>query len=234
MSRWCLVVEDESPLGELICDNLAVEGYGTELVRDGQRALDRIQKGGIDLVILDIMLPSMDGFAVLQRMREAGDSTPVLILSARNSDQDRIQGLELLADDYMTKPFNLRELLLRVAALMRRAATVPEGADVVDCSGCRVDFRTRQFHSRSGDIKHLNDSEVKLLRLLANRSGEVLTRREILDHLYGPSSLPAARTLDNLILGLRHLFEDNGKKPRILHTVRGVGFRFTPYAESNG
>ena len=227
VTRWCLVVEDESPLGEMICDNLSSEGYGTELVRDGQASVDRVKKGGIDLIILDIMLPVLDGFEALRRIRQSGDSTPVLILSARIADKDRILGLELQADDYLTKPFNLRELLLRVAALMRRSPSLPAGEDILDWDEFRIDFRSREFTDKDGDTRLLSDSEIKLLRLLANRNGEVVSRREILDHLYGPSSLPSARTLDNLILNLRRLFRDDSKNPRYLHTVRGVGFRFS-------
>jgi len=216
----------------MICDNLSLEGYGTELVRDGQAAVDRAQKGGIDIIILDIMLPGLDGFEALRRIRQSGNTTPVLILSARIADKDRILGLELQADDYLTKPFNLRELLLRVAALMRRSTSLPAGEDIMDWGKYRVDFRSREFTDSDGDTRVLNDSEVKLLRMLINRNGDVVSRREILDHLYGPSSLPSARTLDNLILSLRRLFHDDGKNPRYLHTVRGVGFRFSPKLEA--
>lgn len=225
MTRWCLVVEDESPLGEMIVDNLVADELGAELVRDGQAALQRLERGGLDLVILDIMLPHVDGFEVLRQMRERGDHTPVLILSARVADDDRIRGLELKADDYLTKPFNLRELLLRVRALLRRAAPTPAGADVVTIGDCTVDFRAHDAVRGDGEHKRLSDSEIKLLRLLAFRAGEVVPRKEILDHVYGTSNIAATRTLDNLVLSLRRLLEKDTKAPRHLHTVRGVGFR---------
>ena len=120
MSRWILVVEDEPALGEMLCDNLQTDGYGTELVRSGTAARDRINKGGLDLIILDIMLPGIDGFEVLEHMRNQGDNTPVLILSARIDDADRIRGLELRADDYLTKPFDLDEVRSMARRVMER------------------------------------------------------------------------------------------------------------------
>ncbi|MBK8974588.1 MAG: response regulator transcription factor [Planctomycetes bacterium] len=225
MTRFCLVVEDESPLGEMLCDNLHAEGYRAELVRDGVAALQRLALGGIDLVLLDIMLPEADGFEVLRRMRERGDRTPVLVLSARSADRDRIRGLELEADDYLTKPFNLRELLLRVAALLRRTPAPPPGTDVLQVGRCRVDFRSHEVVCERGEHRHLSDSELKLLRLLSGRAGEVVSRREILDHVFGKSANPSTRTLDNLVLGLRRTLEDDTRQPRHLHTVRGVGLK---------
>ena len=227
MTRWCLVVEDELALGEMICDNLGLESYGTELVRTGAEALERLAKGGIDLVILDIMLPVFDGFTVLEKMRERGDNTPVLILSARSSDADRIRGLELKADDYLTKPFNLRELLLRVEALMRRHPAPGAGVDVLDFCGNRIDFRTHRARTWEGQDLEPTPTELKLLRLLASREGVVVSRREIVDHLFGSSTPVTTRTLDNLVLRLRKLFERESQHPRHLHTVRGVGLRFT-------
>ena len=227
MTRWCLVVEDELALGEMICDNLELESYGTELVRTGAEALERLTKGGIDLVILDIMLPVLDGFTVLEEMRKRGDNTPVLILSARSSDGDRIRGLELQADDYLTKPFNLRELLLRVEALMRRHPAPGAGVDMLDFSGNKIDFRTHRARTWKGQEVEPTPTELKLLRLLASREGIVVSRREIVDHLFGPSTPVTTRTLDNLVLRLRKLFERESQHPRHLHTVRGVGLRFT-------
>ena len=137
MSRWILVVEDEAALGEMICDNLRQEGYGAELVTTGPAAEARIAKGGVDLVILDIMLPGIDGFTILETMRRRDDDTPVLVVSALISDADRIRGLELRADDYLTKPFNLKELLLRVGALLRRGQSGqrPQSGASIDIHG---------------------------------------------------------------------------------------------------
>lgn len=228
MSRWILIAEDERQLGEMLCDNLTLESYHAEHVLNGKQALERMEKGGIDLLILDVMLPLMDGFEVLQALRERGDKTPVLILSARADDQDRIRGLELQADDYLTKPFNLRELLLRVDALLRRQPTPEAGDDTLDFGGNRVDFRAMTAACFRGDREALTATETKLLRLLAGHSSTVVTRRAVVETLFGSSAPKTVRTLDNVILRLRKLFERDPANPKHIHTVRGVGFRFEP------
>jgi two-component system alkaline phosphatase synthesis response regulator PhoP len=228
MSRWILVAEDERALGEMLCDNLTLESWHAEHVFTGPRALERMAKGGIDLLILDVMLPGLDGFEVLRQLRARGDRTPVLILSARSADADRIRGLELHADDYLTKPFNLRELLLRVDALLRRGRPPEAGADTLEFGGNRVDFRAMQARSHAGETIDLTASETKLLKLLAGHAGTVVARRNVVEHLFGSNATPTARTLDNVVLRLRKLFEPDPAKPRHLHTVRGIGFRFDP------
>ncbi len=230
MTRWCLVVEDESPLGEMICDNLQVEGYGVELVRDGEAAAERIARGGLDLIVLDVMMPKRDGFSVLEEMRARGDQTPVLILSARASDEDRIRGLELRADDYLTKPFHLRELLLRVSGLMRRAAPAEESTEVLEFGGNRIDFRSHTATNWRREELKLSESELKLLRILSGQPGIAVPRREVVDLLYGPMTPVTTRTLDNVVAALRRYFEPDTHKPQFLHTVRGVGWRFTQEA----
>lgn len=228
MSRWILVAEDERALGEMLCDNLALESWHAELVLTGPRALERMAKGGIDLLILDVMLPGLDGFEVLRQLRARGDDTPVLVLSARAADQDRIRGLELRADDYLTKPFHLRELLLRVEALLRRGRPPGPGTDTLEFAGHRIDFRAMVAHCRSGERVDLTTSETRLLKLLAGHAGTVVTRRTAVEHLFGSGAPPTARTLDNVMLRLRKLFESDPGNPRHLQTVRGTGFRFDP------
>jgi two-component system alkaline phosphatase synthesis response regulator PhoP len=228
MSRWILVAEDERALGEMLCDNLTVEGYHAEHVLTGPRALERMQKGGIDLLLLDVMLPGLDGFEVLRQLRERGDQTPVLILSARSADRDRIRGLELHADDYLTKPFNLRELLLRVDALLRRRPAPAPGSDRLAFGGNDIDFRAMQATCRDGSRVELTVTETKLLKLLAGHAGTVVSRKLVVEHLFGSSAVPTVRTLDNVVLRLRKLFEADPAAPHHLHTVRGIGFRFDP------
>jgi two-component system alkaline phosphatase synthesis response regulator PhoP len=228
MSRWILVAEDERALGEMICDNLALESWHAEHVFTGPRALERMAKGGIDLLILDVMLPGLDGFQVLRQLRARCDRTPVLILSARSADADRIHGLELHADDYLTKPFNLRELLLRVDALLRRGSPPPAGADTLAFGGNHVDFRGMQARTHDGQTVELTASETKLLKLLAGHAQTVVARKTVVEHLFGSGATPTARTLDNVVLRLRKLFEPDPAVPRHLHTIRGVGFRFDP------
>lgn len=225
MSRWILVAEDERALGEMLCDNLSLESYHAEHVFTGAKALERMAAGGIDLLILDVMLPGVDGFEVLRRLRERGDTTPVLILSARAADQDRIRGLELQADDYLTKPFNLRELLLRVDALLRRRKAPAAGDDLLEFAGNRVDFRAMSATTRTGETVELTATETKLLKLLAGHPGAVVTRKTIVEHLFGSSAPVTVRTLDNVVLRLRKLFEADPTAPRHLITVRGLGLR---------
>lgn len=219
-------------MGEMLADNLQSDGWVAELVRDGLTAIERLERGGVDVVVLDVMLPGCSGFDVLSQMRTRGDQTPVLILSARSDDQDRIRGLELKADDYLTKPFNLQELLLRVRGLLRRSAPTPVGTDTFATPHCTVDFRSHEATRKDGSVRRLTESEIKLLRLLSGRPGEVVTRKEILDHVFGVRST-ASRTLDNLVLSLRRLLEADSGPPCHLLTIRGVGLRLVadPAAE---
>jgi two-component system, OmpR family, alkaline phosphatase synthesis response regulator PhoP len=167
-------------------------------------------------------------YEVLRQLRARGDSTPVLVLSARSADQDRIRGLELEADDYLTKPFNLRELLLRIDALLRRRPPPAAGDDVLRFGGNEVDFRSMRARCHDGKEVDLTASETKFLKLLAGRAGTVVSRRTVVEHLFGSSAVSTVRTLDNLALRLRKLFEPQPSAPRHLCTVRGVGFRFDP------
>lgn len=228
MSRWILVAEDERQLGEMLCDNLSLESYHAEHVVTGPAALERMAQGGVDLLILDVMLPGKDGFEVLAELRGRGDATPVLILSARADDQDRIRGLELQADDYLTKPFNLRELLLRVDALLRRRPAPTAGSDTLEFGGNRVDFRAMTATCHRGRAATLTATETKLLKLLAGHAETVVTRRAVVETLFGSAAPTTVRTLDNVVLRLRKLFERDPANPRHFHTVRGVGFRFEP------
>jgi two-component system alkaline phosphatase synthesis response regulator PhoP len=227
MTSWCLVVEDEPALGEMIRDNLLLEGHGAELVADGEAALARIRRGGVDLVVLDVMLPRRDGFSILSEIRKDGNDVPVLVVSARSRDADRILGLELEADDYLGKPFHLKELLLRVNALLRRARAPRRTADVLTIDGNRIDFRALELRTSRGTVETLTDREAKLLKALALRDGEVVTRRELVAMLFGSDSAPTTRTLDNLIVNLRRMLGDDPRSPRLLHTLRGIGYRMT-------
>jgi DNA-binding response OmpR family regulator len=228
VSRWILVAEDEVPLGEMLCDNLALESYHAEHVRTGPQALERMARGDIDLLILDLMLPGCDGFEVLKQLRARGNDTPVLILSARSADRDRIRGLELQADDYLTKPFNLRELLLRVDALLRRRPAPGAGSDVIEFGGNRVDFRAMRARTHRGEDVELTATETRLLKLLAAHAKTVVSRKTVVEHLFGSTAPLTVRTLDNVVLRLRKLFEVEPGEPRHVQTVRGLGLRFEP------
>ncbi|MCB9919291.1 MAG: response regulator transcription factor [Planctomycetes bacterium] len=221
-----LVVEDEHLLGRMICDNLALDGHVPELARRGDTALDRLREARFDLVILDIMLPGINGFEVLRSLRADGNETPVLILSARSSDADRIRGLEYRADDYLTKPFNIKELLLRVQALLRRARTVHE-IDTIDIGDNRITFDRHELATWDERIVVLSPSEARLLRTLVQHRGSVVSRNELVASTFGPGMAATVRTLDNLVSKLRKAIERDAANPVHLKTVRGVGYTLT-------
>lgn len=225
-----LLVEDEAHLAEVVADNLELEGYELQVVGDGRSALDKARAERFDLILLDVMLPGLDGFAVCDALRKDGNRVPVLFLTARGSRDDRVRGLELGGDDYLTKPFDLTELILRVAAILRRAEWVAEPSpagdslqlgDVhVDIAGCRLEKDGRSFE--------LSPKEALILRCLAERPGQVITRAEIVDRVWGYDAFPTLRTVDNFIVRLRRLLEPDPREPTYIHTVRGSGYRLTP------
>ncbi|MHB1311248.1 MAG: response regulator transcription factor [Gemmatimonadaceae bacterium] len=225
-----LLVEDEPNLARGIRENLEAEGYTVDHVADGRVALDKIRHHEYGLVILDVMLPGMDGFTICETARKEGRDTPVLFLTARGGTDDRIRGLGVGGDDYLAKPFHLKELLLRVAAILRRrvrydAITALE--PVVRFGGNEFDFRSFRGHSRDGVEQFLTQKEAMILKVLAERAGQVVWRDEILDLVWGEDVLPSTRTIDNFIVRLRKRFEEDPEQPRHFHTVRGIGYRFT-------
>ena len=225
-----LVVEDEPHLAEVISDNLEVEGYRVEVVHDGQAACDRILSDTPDLVLLDVMLPGLGGLEVCQRIRAAGNKVPVLFLTAKGEDDDRVAGLEAGGDDYLAKPFDLRELLLRVRAILRRTRwfdTSAREAETLALGESVVDFRAFLVHQGDQE-RELSAKETMILRCLAERPGEVVTREDILDRVWGYDAFPTTRTIDNFIVRLRRLLEPDPQNPRYIHTIRGKGYRLTP------
>ena len=232
MSSRILVVEDEAHLAAGIAENLDAEGYEAEVASDGVSGLERLLGGAFDLVVLDVMLPGLDGFAVCQQARAAGNSTPILFLTARGDLEDRIRGYESGGDDYLSKPFHLRELLLRVRAILRRGR-LPEAN--LTFGDNRMDFRTFTALAWDGREHELTFKEAMILRCLSRRPGEVVTREEILDEVWGSEAFPSTRTIDNFILRLRKRFEPDPEGPVHFHTIRGVGYRLTlaPRRESD-
>lgn len=226
-----LVVEDEESLAEGIAENLQLEGYETEIAPDGLHAMERIRAGTWDLILLDIMLPGMDGYTICQTARSEGIEIPVLFLTAKGSTGDRIRGLEAGGDDYLSKPFALKELLLRVAAILRRKSWYlkPEDAAGATLSfgGNTIDFKTYQGKAWDGSEQHLTHKEALILKCLADRTGQIVSREEILEQVWGYEIFPSTRTIDNFIVRLRKRFEREPEAPRHFHTQRGVGYRFT-------
>ncbi|MDG1500685.1 MAG: response regulator transcription factor [Planctomycetota bacterium] len=226
-----LVVEDEESLAEGIAENLQLEGYETEIAPDGLHAMERIRAGTWDLILLDVMLPGMDGYTICQTARSEGIEIPVLFLTAKGSTGDRIRGLEAGGDDYLSKPFALKELLLRVAAILRRKSWYlkPEDAAGATLSfgGNTIDFKTYQGKAWDGSEQHLTHKEALILKCLADRTGQIVSREEILEQVWGYEIFPSTRTIDNFIVRLRKRFEREPEAPRHFHTQRGVGYRFT-------
>ena len=223
-----LVVEDEATLAEVLSDNLEHEGYAVTVAHDGEDGYRLWSRGAPDLVVLDVMLPGMSGIALCRRRRDEGDHTPVLFLSARGRPEDRVEGLAAGGDDYLGKPFHLQEFLLRIKAMLRRRGW-SEDADAGFAFGDhRVDYRSWTARLADGREALLGEREIGIFKLLATRAGEVVSRDDILDEVWGSDAFPASRTVDNFVLRLRRLFEPDPSSPIYFHTVWGVGYRFTP------
>jgi two-component system alkaline phosphatase synthesis response regulator PhoP len=229
MSKRILIVEDEAHIAEGIKDNLELEGYAAEVAATGTDGLRRYHEGNFDLIILDVMLPGTDGLSVCDQIRREGGRLPILFLTARDRDADRIKGLEAGGDDYLTKPFNLKELLLRIQAMFRRQAWYRSGElaeSELDFGRSHVDFRTYEATGPHGKVT-LTQKEVMLMKLLAENEGQVITRDRILDAVWGYDVYPTTRTVDNFILRLRKYFEPEPRHPVHIHTLRGAGYKFT-------
>ena len=225
-----LLVEDELTLAAGIRENLEAEGYGVEHLARGNEALEAILHREFDLVVLDVMLPELDGYTICSRAREAGRDVPILFLTAKSEGRDRIRGLEAGGDDYLSKPFHLEEFLLRVRAILRRRLWLEaEGVKgrVISFGGNEFDVRAMQARSFDGRRHDLSQKEAMILQTLADREGEVVSRDEILDAVWGYDVFPSSRTVDNFIVRLRKRFEPRPDDPVFIHTVRGIGYRFT-------
>jgi DNA-binding response OmpR family regulator len=222
-----LIIEDEESILMGLEDDLGLEGYQVTGVRDGAEGLARASDGGYDLIILDIMLPGMNGFEVCKRLRQASVTTPILILTAKSQEIDKVLGLELGADDYVTKPFGRRELLARVKAILRRGAGPPTETETELCrfGDVEVDFRRYEVR-KDGRAVHLTSREYALLRFLIEHGDDVVGRSEILDQVWGDAASVYPRTVDTHVGRLRKKLEDDPKRPRYIVGIRGVGYRF--------
>ncbi|MGQ0830005.1 MAG: response regulator transcription factor [Bacteroidota bacterium] len=232
MSKYkILLVEDEEHLLKTIQLNLELEGYSVTTAITGIEALKKIRSAAFDLLILDVMLPEMTGFDVCETIRKENNTTPVLFLTAKGSGSERIQGLKLGADDYLTKPFNLEELLLRVQILIKRNHPTNTDAKKSPVSynfgDNEVNFITYEIKGVNGKRAVISKREIDLLKLLIERKGEVVSREEILDAVWGKDVYPSSRTIDNYILAFRKYFEKNQREPQHFHSIRSVGYKFT-------
>ena len=225
-----LLVEDEENLQEALKLNLELEDYEVTCADNGVEALKAVQQEYFDLMILDVMLPELDGIAVCESIRLQNIDIPILILSAKNSSADRVLGLKKGADDYLTKPFNLEELLLRVSKLVAksdRLAIRQPLQQVYRFGKNSVDFKALECTTRGGERIMLTKKEIMLLKLLIENKNEVVTREKILQAVWGYNVYPTTRTIDNFILSFRKYFEEDSRNPKYFHSVRGIGYKYT-------
>ena len=228
MNSRVLLVEDEDALRLFVGDSLRNEGYAVEYASDGQEGLEKAIHSPIDLIILDIMLPRKDGFDVCQAIREAGRAVPILMLTARSQPDDTVKGLRIGADDYVTKPFNMGELMARVGALLRRApANRAAQLNVYEFGCTRVDLRGTEV-TRNGKVVNLSAREFQLLRFLIEHRGETISRDILLRDVWGYGAKIYTRTVDMRIANLRQQLEEDPKQPKFILTVQGLGYKFRP------
>ena len=226
MRQKILVIEDEPGIRLAVKDELEFEGFDVELVEDGAAAVAAIVRARPDLILLDLMLPGRNGFEICRDVRAQGISTPLIVITARNQEADKVRGLELGADDYVTKPLSLAELVARIRAVLRRAGKdTPNERAVVEVAAIRVDLR-RHSAFKAGVELQLTDTEFRILALLLKRAGEVITRDEFLNQIWGEDVNVTHRTVDTHVAALRRKLEDDLDHPAYIVSVRNVGYRF--------
>lgn len=216
-----LIIEDELPMRTALCETLKASGYKVRAAADGATGLERALAEEHDLILLDVMMPKLDGYALCRELRQRGRKTPVLMLTAKAMVDDRVDGLDAGADDYLVKPFAMKELLARVRALLRRQAREETAPEMLALGNVSINF-LKQSATRAGQPVELNQKELAILRLLASRPGEAITRETFLDEVWEYNAWPTTRTVDNFIVTLRAKL---GLGSDVLETVRGVGYR---------
>ncbi len=225
-----LLVEDEENLHEALKLNLELEGYTVTSAFEGTAAFKAIKDEYFDLIIMDIMLPEVDGITITETIRLQNNEVPVLILSAKNNSADRVLGLKKGADDYLTKPFNLEELFLRVDKLISKNKKLLDKetiGDLYEFGKNKIDFKAQEATTWNKQVIQLSKKESMLLKLLLENKNDVVTREKILQSVWGYNVYPTTRTIDNFILSFRKYFEQDSRNPRYFHSVRGVGYKYT-------
>jgi len=221
-----LLVEDEENIRDVVKLNLELDNYEVVTADDGKKAIKHFKEEHFDLIVLDVMLPEIDGFQVCEQIRLTNMDVPIIFLTAKDTPNDRIIGLKRGGDDYLTKPFNLEELLLRIKNLIKRTSKSPENTpEIYNFGSNQVNFVTYEAQGNQGDFM-MTKKEAMLLKLLVDRKGEVVSRHQILQSVWGYDVYPSTRTIDNFILSFRKYFEKEPKKPEFFHSVRGVGYKF--------
>ena len=224
MSR-ILIVEDDPAIAVALEDDLRLEGYMVEVVRDGEAAISRARDAAFDLIMLDVMLPKKDGFDVCRELRRAGTASMILLLTARTAETEKVLGLDLGADDYVTKPYSPKELRARIRALLRRTTPETAAGGIMRFGDCELDFGRAELR-RAGKPVATTPLEFKLLGVLTRRAGRVLTRGVLIDEIWGTDTVITERVVDNQIANLRKKIEPSPATPRHLKSVRGIGYRF--------
>ena len=226
MGQRILVIEDEPGIRLAVKDELEFEGFDVELVEDGTAGVAAILRSRPDLILLDLMLPGRNGFEICRDVRQQGIQTPIIVITARNQEADKVRGLEMGADDYVTKPLSLAELVARVRAVLRRAGpSSAETRTIVEVPPIKVDLR-RHSAFKAGVELQLTDTEFRILTLLLQRAGEVITRDEFLNQVWGEDVHVTHRTVDTHVAALRRKLEDDLDHPAYILSVRNVGYRF--------
>lgn len=225
MARKILIVEDEPNMSRGLKDNLEFEGYDVDIADNGAIGLQKIISNPYALIVMDVMMPEMSGLEVCKRVRDAGIAVPIVLLTAKSEEIDKVLGLELGADDYITKPFSLRELLARIKAVLRRNAEVP-GSDGERCKigKLTLNFNAYTAQDASGNVK-MSHKEYAILKYLYQKKNEIISRNDLLENVWGYDELPTTRTVDNFIVKLRHKIEEDPDAPRIIITVHGTGYK---------
>jgi two-component system alkaline phosphatase synthesis response regulator PhoP len=225
-----LLVEDEENLHEALKLNLELEGYEITSAYTGPEALQKVAQEYFDLIIMDLMLPQTDGVTVIETIRIQNNETPILILSAKNSSSDRVLGLKKGADDYLTKPFNLEELLLRVHKLIEKNKKLQDKdsiGELYSFGNNHIDFKAQEIKTHYGEKIQISKKEAMLLKLLIENKNQVVPRERILQSVWGYNVYPTTRTIDNFILNFRKYFESDSRNPKYFHSVRGVGYKYS-------
>jgi two-component system alkaline phosphatase synthesis response regulator PhoP len=220
-----LVVEDEPGIALGLEDDLKLEGYDVEVIGDGAAAARRAREGGFDLILLDVMLPGKDGFEICRELRRAGMRVPILMLTAKTQEAEKVLGLELGADDYVTKPFATRELRARIKALLRRSTPPEAESESYRFGDVEIDFRRGELRRRGVPVE-LTPIEFKLLTLFVRAPGRLMSRERLIEGAWGPDTFTSDRIVDNHIANLRRKIETDPAEPRYLRNVRGMGYRF--------
>lgn len=223
-----LVVDDEEHIRDLLKLNLELDGYEVVTASDGKKGLNRFKGEHYDLILLDVMMPEIDGFSLAEQIRLVNSDIPIMMLTAKDTANDRVTGLKRGADDYLTKPFNLEELQIRVQKLLQRSQKVHEAVPEFYSFGKnKINFSTYEVNTANCGEKVLTKKEAMLLKLLIERKNEVVSRQQILQSVWGYDVYPSTRTIDNFILSFRKYFEDDPANPQFFQSIRGIGYKFS-------